>query len=658
MKRKTSSFFRRLCGDDSGAMAVLLAIALPIVVALAGLSVDVGYLFHAQRLLQASTNAAALAGAEVIGTGGAALDAANTYSATGTLNADASLTDISVSVTFKCFSSVGLSCSTNQTPTCSSTSSNCAGTDGANGIEVVQSAHVPTFFAKIFGVSSVNISAKASATARGGIQTPLNVALILDTTASMGSAPSGSTAIAACSGYTKSAIACAAHGAQVLLNELWPWQAGATSGTPVDEAALFVFPPVTNLSQTTTDISCTNPQIATTYSGVEGIVENSTGTTLNLLPSSASVTGSISSKVLTVTSVSSGAVAVGGTVKSGSTSYGTISSFGTGKGGNGTYNLSTSSTVSSKTLTISYSAWGMQARSSGSITSTNMSSANAFDTGSTWAVVTDVTRSVLTGTGGWPWWGSGTTVSSVATSPAPGSVTLSAGPSGSGVFAGDTIFAAPRYQIVPFGNDYRTSNTASLNSSSNIVKITDVTSGTPCLGTPGGLGTYYADAISAAQKALAAEQAARVAAGQTGGQNVIILLTDGNATSSSTQMGSLKSTSGECQAAVTAAQTAATAGTKVYAVYYDDNGTSSTCSTDSGKYAGAAPDGACYTLQQIANSPGTSAGTYVNDPTKFYSVDGTSSPCPSKNNYNTITEIFQNIAASLESARLISNNTT
>jgi hypothetical protein len=137
---------------------------------------------------------------------------------------------------------------------------------------------------------------------------------------------------------------------------------------------------------------------------------------------------------------------------------------------------------------------------------------------------------------------------------------------------------------------------------------------------------------------------------------VIILLTDGNASSSSTQMGPLKSTTGECQAAVTAAQDAAKAGTKLYAVYYDDNGTGGTCGNDSGSFAGAAPNGACYTLQQVANSPGSTAGTNANDQALFYSTDGTSSPCPSKNNYSTIATIFQNIATSLQTARLLPNN--
>ncbi len=659
MKRNVHFSMRRLRRNESGAVAVLVAIALPVLVALGGLGIDAAYIYNAERALQSSSDAAALAGAEVIGTGGSALTAATTYSAKGSLNANAELTNVVVNATFKCFKNVALSCSTNQTPSCAVASANCSGTSGANGVVVVQTAAVSTFFAQIFGVATVNISATSSATARGGIQTPLNVALIIDTTRSMASAPSGTTAMAACSGYTTSAIACAAHGAQILLGELWPWQAGATSGTPVDEAALFVFPPVTNAGQATTDISCSNPQIATSYSGVEGIAENGTGTTLDLLPSSATVTGSISGTVLTVTKVTSGALAPGATLTGSPTaltSGTTISSFGTGTGGTGTYNLSKSKTVSSETLTAANSPWGMQVLSSGSA---DMSTTTAFNTGSPWAVVTDETRAVIpSGSGSWPWWGSGTTVSSVSTSAAPGSATLSAAPTGTGVFAGDDIFVAPLYQIVGFGNDYRTSDTAALNTSSNIVQITGNTKGTPCLGAPGGLGTYYADAISAAQQALVTEQAARVAAGGQGGQNVIVLLTDGDATSSSTQMGVLKTTTSECQAAVTAAQAAASAGTKVYAVYYDDNGTGSTCTYDSGKYTGAAPDGACYTLQQIANSPGATSGTYVNDPTKFYSIDGTSSPCPSINNYSSITLIFDNIATSLETARLISNDTT
>ena len=185
--------------------------------------------------------------------------------------------------------------------------------------------------------------------------------------------------------------------------------------------------------------------------------------------------------------------------------------------------------------------------------------------------------SITPGSGGnaWPWWQNtgSTTVSSVSTSPAPGSATLSASPTGAGVLQGDTIFAAPLYQIVPFSSDYRpcaakSTTCTTLNNASNIVKVTK----NNCLGTPGGLGTFYADAITAAQTALVAQQNLRIAAGQPAGTNVIILLSDGAATSTSAQMGPLETANvnQECHAAISAAQAAAKAGTWVYAIYYDD----------------------------------------------------------------------------------------
>jgi hypothetical protein len=212
---------------------------------------------------------------------------------------------------------------------------------------------------------------------------------------------------------------------------------------------------------------------------------------------------------------------------------------------------------------------------------------------------------------------------------------------------------APVYEIVPFAADYRTSDTATAvvdgvaggNASSNLVKCVAPVSVTTSLGNSantsweGGEGTYYAGAITAAQASFAG-------LGRPGATNVIILLTDGNA-------GAATGGTKQCQAAVTAAWAAATAGTSVYAVYYDDNGTTGTCSTDTGSYTGSSPKGACYTLQQIASSPSAKP-----DPTKFYSTDGTSAAsgsCPSSYAYTNIATIFTNIGNSLLTARLIPN---
>jgi Flp pilus assembly protein TadG len=653
MTRDANSLFRRLQRDERGAVAVIVAAAIIVLVGFGALVVDVSYFFYAQRIVQATANAAALAGAQGIGNGGTPLTTATTYSAVASnKNAVSNLT-VAMKTGYPqlyCASTwatnAGVACSTNQTPSCATSMAGCVGTSGANLIVVSETANAPTFFGRIFGINSITVAATATASAAGNAPTPNNVAVVLDTTASMGSAPpAGSSAAAAC-GRGVTAIQCATSGVQTLLGELWPWQAGATSGPSVDQVALFTYPPVTNAGQATTDIGCTNPVIATSYSGVQGIGNASTSSTVNLLPQTASVTASISGTLMTVTTASSGGVAVGSAVSGTGVSAGTtVTAFGTGIGAAGTYTVSKSQTVASRTLTITNSTWGMQT------SSTNMSTANAFNTGS-WALATDSTRAVITsGTGNWPWWGTGTTVSSVSTSPAPGSVTLSAAPTGTGVHAGDSIIVAPLYEITSFANDYRTSDTStSLNASSNIVKVT--TSG--CLGTPGGLGTYYADAISAAQSALAAANAARVAAGQAGGQNVIIILSDGAASSSSTQMGSLLSTQStqQCGAAVVAAQNAAKAGTWVYSVYYDDGST--TCN-DTTKTTGlpSTITSSCTAMQDIANSPGTTAGTSVQDPARFYSTDGTTSGCKSIHPYTTIAQIFQQIASSLTAVRLV-----
>src|SRR5271169_3905720 len=115
MNRDGNSFFRRVLRNESGAVAILAAFALPVLVGVGALSVDAGYVFYAQRALQASTDAAALAGAQVIGTDGNALTAATTYGATGSLNANAHLANATITPTFKCFTSIKLACSTNQT---------------------------------------------------------------------------------------------------------------------------------------------------------------------------------------------------------------------------------------------------------------------------------------------------------------------------------------------------------------------------------------------------------------------------------------------------------------------------------------------------------------------------------------------------------------
>jgi hypothetical protein len=203
-----------------------------------------------------------------------------------------------------------------------------------------------------------------------------------------------------------------------------------------------------------------------------------------------------------------------------------------------------------------------------------------------------------------------------------------------------------------FVSDYRASDSAtSLSTSSDIVEASGGKSGCTGMGGPGGEGTYYAGVIYAAQAALTAEAAAN-----PGSQNVLILVSDGAATSSQSQMatgsqsttvassgGSYPSWNNECQQAVTAATSATNQGTTVYTVAYGSPSTG--CTTDTGTYTSP-----CYTMQQMASSAAT-----------FYSDDnqsGTTSSCPAGKSVSAIGNIFTQIASNLTVARLIPNNVT
>ncbi len=236
MIRNEISSFCRVLRDKSSSVAILTAVGMSAILGFASMSVDVGSVLWVKNALQASANAAALAGAKDIGVGGTPITTATSYSSvtssTPNLNNIAGVTTVMASgyPALKCFK-VGPACTTNQTPSTS-----------ANGITVSQTATIPLFFAKIFGLSTVTVTASAAALAAGQAPPPLNVMFITDATASMGNAD------ATC-GSTK--IQCAIQGFEAMLGELWPCSSSLSScGTvtnhnvanPVDKAGLVQFP--------------------------------------------------------------------------------------------------------------------------------------------------------------------------------------------------------------------------------------------------------------------------------------------------------------------------------------------------------------------------------------------------------------------------------
>lgn len=213
------------------------------------------------------------------------------------------------------------------------------------------------------------------------------------------------------------------------------------------------------------------------------------------------------------------------------------------------------------------------------------------------------------------------------------------------------------YQIVGFSSDYRTSDTASsLYTSSNIVAAAGGNGGTPCIQAVGGFGTYYAQAITLAQADLVTEQGKF-----PNSQNVIIMLSDGDATASCTTFvggvctagdmvgasktsGTYTSTVQECNQAVTAAATAAKAGTRIYSVAYGAEAAG--CTTDT-----APSITPCQTMQQIASAP----AYFFSD----YNATGGTTTCVSASQPVTnLNQIFQVIGADLTVAKLLPNGTT
>ncbi len=237
MMRRICKFYVPLIRDERGQMLPWMVFLIALFIGAAGLSIDLGHAYVCYRELQASTDAAALAGAAELSspTATTALvdSAVSTYSSVpGGLNVNPNLqeTSSSVSTTLACVTSIGISCTGSPT--------------GDNALQVVQTATIPTFFIRmlsVFGVNaaqSLSISATSTA-AMKGTYSQYNVAIVIDATESMTNQDTDANC-----GNTR--IYCALQGVQTLLDELSPctMSSTSTSCTPFDQVSLFAFPNV------------------------------------------------------------------------------------------------------------------------------------------------------------------------------------------------------------------------------------------------------------------------------------------------------------------------------------------------------------------------------------------------------------------------------
>jgi hypothetical protein len=134
------------------------------------LVVDVGKAYLVQRQLQASVDAAALAGAQHLPDPTEAAQVAQEYGpATGGKNAVVTGSDVTSSVTMRCVTSA---------PGCSPT------TNAYNAVNVKASTDVSLLFARILGIDKLKVGAQATACSPCSAK-PLDIMLVLDRTGSM-----------------------------------------------------------------------------------------------------------------------------------------------------------------------------------------------------------------------------------------------------------------------------------------------------------------------------------------------------------------------------------------------------------------------------------------------------------------------------------------
>lgn len=153
----------KLLKDESGNVIVLAALSMTMVLSFLAFAVDVGDIFFTQRKLQTLADAAAMAGAlEASACASGSPNCAVVQSA-----ATAALTEGSPSVSSTLFTQCATASGTGVLLTVNNGPCALGASDPNNGnasyVEAVVSEQQSTFFARIFGVNTVTVSARAEA---------------------------------------------------------------------------------------------------------------------------------------------------------------------------------------------------------------------------------------------------------------------------------------------------------------------------------------------------------------------------------------------------------------------------------------------------------------------------------------------------------------
>jgi len=238
----------RFPGRERGQMAAIVALMMMASLGVCAFVIDFGRLYFNYHELQATTDAAALAGAQALPSGTTSVSQATSYSAVpGDNNSYGNMQNVSLVSGYPkvlCLTTLqnqGIACSTSSTPAT------------YNAIQVSQQVKVPMTFAKLFGISSYTLTATATASARGAISVPYNIAVILDQTASMASGADSCEDPYNNNKAYSNRLDCSLVGLKTLLMQTAPCSASYTGATgtgncpssgasAVDMISVFVFP--------------------------------------------------------------------------------------------------------------------------------------------------------------------------------------------------------------------------------------------------------------------------------------------------------------------------------------------------------------------------------------------------------------------------------
>lgn len=258
MMKKLLKKLRLLKNDEGGTALILVTAALPMIFGMAAFCVDLGYMYYIGSRLQNASDIAALAGGtklvkgdkaavesqaldflklnlpsnwDIVDSKGALLSGTGKSSIKITPQIQAKCSPKLEAAGLPCYAAPGL-------------------VDKINYLEISLGAKAPLFFASGIGFHKASLTSDSIVTADGSTMPPLNVAIILDSTASMIDPNDKTTA---CGNVSMTKLACAKQAALGMVGTLWP---------VVDHVAIYTYPGLSQGTGASPDLNAANSNAA------------------------------------------------------------------------------------------------------------------------------------------------------------------------------------------------------------------------------------------------------------------------------------------------------------------------------------------------------------------------------------------------------------